>query len=167
MKLPKPVMLFPLILILGMNATASGPVGVFAIVEKVVFEPDDKKPQRIQIWGAFEVWQEGSRTSYSKPEKGYLYYKIPPSTSASIPSSQLEANTLAVWTDLRKVAGTGELIGFGDDGKGRSGQMPGRIRKSTEKPISPDVFPLGNPVVKIGSAQPTVLADLKAALQTK
>ena len=167
MKVIKPALFISLILIIGMSVSASGPVGVFAVVEKVILEPDDKKPQRIQIWGAFEVWQDGSRTSYSKPEKGYLYYKIPSSPSSKIPSSTVEAATLAIWADVKKVAGTGELVGFGDDGKGPSGQTPGRVRKLTEKPTAPDVFPLGNSFVKVGSAQPTVLADLRAVLQTK
>ena len=31
----------------------SGPVGIFGIVEKVVFEPDERAPERIQVFGAF------------------------------------------------------------------------------------------------------------------
>ena len=32
---------------------ASGPIGVYGIVEKVVFEPSASAPERIQVWGAF------------------------------------------------------------------------------------------------------------------
>ena len=32
---------------------ASGPLGIYGIVEKVVFEPNEQAPERIQLWGAF------------------------------------------------------------------------------------------------------------------
>ena len=32
---------------------ASDPVGIYAVVKKVVFEPNETAPERIQIWGAF------------------------------------------------------------------------------------------------------------------
>jgi len=32
---------------------ASGRIGFYGIVEKVVFEPNETAPERIQIWGAF------------------------------------------------------------------------------------------------------------------
>ena len=35
------------------HLTASGPLGIYGIVEKVVFEPNEAAPERIQVWGAF------------------------------------------------------------------------------------------------------------------
>ncbi len=35
------------------TGSASGPIGVYGIVEKVVFEPNDKNPERVQVFGAF------------------------------------------------------------------------------------------------------------------
>jgi hypothetical protein len=32
---------------------ASGPIGVYALIDKVVFEPNDTAPDRVQIWGVF------------------------------------------------------------------------------------------------------------------
>ena len=34
---------------------ASGPVGIYGIVERVVFEPSEQAPERIQVWGAFAI----------------------------------------------------------------------------------------------------------------
>jgi len=39
---------------------ASGPVGFYAVIEKVVFEPDEKAPERMQLWGAFAVVDGGA-----------------------------------------------------------------------------------------------------------
>ena len=158
MRSAKPPLLLALVLIAGMTARASGPIGIFAIVEKVILEPDDKKPQRIQIWGTFKVQQEPGSSTYSKAEKGYLYFRIP--SSGRTPPSALEAMTLPLWGDLRKVAGTGEVVGFGGD---VSGPPVGTVRKATEKPTSPEEFSLGNPVVKLGTSQLIIQAELKAA----
>ena len=137
--------------------SASGPVAVYAIVDKVIFEPNETAPQRIQIWGAFSVAAARQySTDYSSAQKGYLYYKL---------EGRTEQATRAMWTDLKKLAGTGEAVGFGggyvDSGAGT------RVRKSTEKPDSPDAFPLGNPVIRLESSQPDVVARLRAAPEAK
>jgi hypothetical protein len=137
--------------------SASGPVAVYAIVDKVIFEPNETAPQRIQIWGAFSVAAQPNSTNYSSAQKGYLYYQLGPSS--------VQAATRATWTDLKKVAGTGKAVGFGG---GFSAGGPGaRVRKSKEKPDSPDVFPTGNPVVRLASSQPDVVANLRKALEAK
>ena len=35
------------------QAFASDPIGIYALVDKVVLEPNEKNPERIQIHGAF------------------------------------------------------------------------------------------------------------------
>src|SRR6185295_4943346 len=106
--------------------------------------------------------------SYSGAQRGYLYYKIEPATtgleSATVRAARTSA-TLNAWADLKNIAGTGEAVGFGGSLVGAS--ESGRVRKATEKPDSPDGFPFGNPVVKLGASQPAVVSDLKAALQAK
>ena len=136
--------------------SASGPVAVYAIVDKVIFEPNETSPQRIQIWGAFSVAAQPYSTNYSPAQKGYLYYKLDRSS---------EQSTRATWADLKKVAGTGEAVGFGG-GFSASG-AGARVRKSTEKPDSPDAYPIGNPVVRLASSQQDVVARLRAAPETK
>src|SRR6059036_1850645 len=56
-------------------ALASDPVGVYAVVDKVVLEPSEANPERIQVWGAFAI-AEGYGYTYKKAERGYLYYKL-------------------------------------------------------------------------------------------
>lgn len=44
------------ILVLVQNSVAkNGNVGIYGIVDKVVFEPDGSTPERIQIWGLIVV----------------------------------------------------------------------------------------------------------------
>ena len=136
--------------------SASGPISVYAIVDKVIFEPNETAPQRIQIWGAFSVAAQQYSTNYSAAQKGYLYYKVDRSNPG------FEQSTRATWADLKKAAGTGEAIGFGG---GYTTGAVGRVRKATEKPDSPDAFPVGNPVTRLGSSQQDMVAKLKAALK--
>jgi hypothetical protein len=117
------------------NVRASDPVGIYAVVDKVVLEPNEKSPERIQIWGTFSTWANYGDV-YGKPEKGYLYYKLP-SNNAKV--------ALAEWADLKAVAGTGQGIAFGQRYSG-----PGRIRAANEKPESPDSYILGQGITKIG-----------------
>ena len=145
-------------LVLAMMATtyASGPIAVYALVDRVVFEPNDNSPTQIQIWGTFSVAKSRSSGNYSVPEKGYLYYKIGPSSTQS---------TRTVWADLKKVSGTGEVIGFG--GGFAATEDSGRVRPAAEKPKDPELFPIGNPVTRLGTSQADIVTKLKAASQAR
>src|SRR5687767_11669403 len=56
---------------------ASDFVGVYAVVEKVVLEPNESAPERIQIRGGF-AFSDGKRGSgYGEARRGYLYYSCP------------------------------------------------------------------------------------------
>jgi hypothetical protein len=89
------------------NLIASGPVGFYAVIEKVVFEPNDKMPEHMQLWGAFAVVDGGASQpgATSKPLRGYLYFKLPEGSA--------QAAAKAEWNDLKSVAGTGQAVGFG------------------------------------------------------
>src|SRR5689334_1269098 len=69
------------LLIFQSNAFASDPTGVFALIDKVVLEPNDTAPERIQVWGAFAVAEQKdrdpNRDAYKAAEKGYLYFSLP------------------------------------------------------------------------------------------
>jgi hypothetical protein len=147
----------------SIQVRASGPISVYAIVEKVVLEPNDQAPERVQLWGVFSVVTPGDSGTYgqvySKPERGYLYFKA---------SEDGLARDVAAWADLKKVAGTGQAIGFGGRARSRfSDELAGRVRRATEKPKSPDTYPSGNPVVLLGAAQTSIVAQLKAALDAR
>ena len=131
---------------------ASNPVGVYAVVEKVVFEPAEGAPQRVQVWGAFAVADTRNNDDYTSPQKGYLYY--------SCPSNQ-DRTCANEWADLKSVAGKEAGVGFG----GRF-VAAGRIRKAAEPPSAPDVYPIRMGVVRMTGVrdQGSIVGKLKAAL---
>ena len=116
------------ILGLSLPAMASDPVGIYALVDKVVLEPNDAAPERIQIWGAFSL-ATGRGEIYESPVRGYMYYEL----NKNEPDASRKE-----FADLKRVAGTSQCVGFG----GR--YIPTcRIRKPEEKPASPDAYPIG------------------------
>ncbi len=141
---------------------ASDPVGVYALVERVVFEPNEMAPSAVQIWGAFSLAVEPPRPTY-KPEqaygpaeKGYLYLTCPAGKSTQC---------VAEWRDLQSMAGKPDVAGFGT----RWGTGAPKIRRVDEKPVSPDAYQLNMGVVKLGKygEYPTIANALKAALGRK
>jgi hypothetical protein len=116
------------------TAAYSDWTGVYARIDKVVFEPNATAPERIQVWGAFALASKQDRNSYDPAERGYLYFSLKPGK---------EDVCRKEWADLKAVAGTGEIVGFG----GRP--MPTRLRKGADKPADPDVYPLGSGITKM------------------
>src|SRR5436190_15332761 len=116
------------------RALASDPVGVYALVDKVVFEPNEKNPERIQSRGAFAI-AEGYGYTYKNAERGYLYYKMNPDKPNACRNE---------WADLKAVAGTGQLVAFGS----RYGDK-GTLRKKEAKPENPDVYPVAMGLTKV------------------
>ena len=117
---------------------ASGPIANYAIIDKVVLEPQKDKPDHVQIWGTFVMAQDARGSSYSEPVHGYLYYEA---NKNNVDICRRE------WADMEKVAGTGQVIGFADT---YSFGNLGKVRKGNEKAEKPDRFPLGNGVSTIG-----------------
>ena len=134
---------------------ASDPIGVYAVIEKVVLDPAQGQPERIQVWGAFALSDTRNQDDYLAPQKGYLYYSCAPQQAATCQKE---------WADLQSVAGKGLGVGFG----GRH-IANGRVRSATDKPESPDVYPIRMGVYKTDSrgAQPAVIQKLKAALTAR
>jgi hypothetical protein len=130
----------------------SDPIGLYAVVDKVVLEPSDSAPERIQVWGAFALSDSNSVDGYSAPQTGYLYYRC---------QSGQENTCRNEWTDLKSVAGKGIGVGFG----GRH-TATGRVRKASDKPADPDPYPIRMGVVRTGSMnnQPAIVSALKQAL---
>lgn len=108
-------------------ARASGTLGVYGIVERVVFEPSASAPERVRVYGAFALYASAraaragtpdggpaissaaaaatSASAMSGSERGYLYFTLPfPETS--------HAAARREWADLAAVAGTGEPVAF-------------------------------------------------------
>lgn len=149
------VFLCTVLTLTAVELRASDPVGIYAVVEKVVFEPNQDSPQRIQIWGAFALADGKPGDGYEGPQRGYLYYTIP---------AGKEEICKKEWADLKTVAGTGQGIGFGARYAAK-----GRIRKKDEKPEGPDNYPIGFGLVRMGSRhnQPRIIVQLKEALRPR
>jgi hypothetical protein len=112
---------------------ASDRTGVYARVDKVVFEPNAESPERAQVWGVFAIAQTDNPNDYQSPARGYLYFKLDSNSQA----------TRNEWNDLKQVAGTGEIVAFG------SRRTAPRLRKPDQKPEEPDAYGVNVGVVKI------------------
>ena len=116
---------------------ASGPMGVYARIDKVVLEPGSGSPDRIQIWGVFSIaTPNGANDAYQAPVRGYLYFSLP----SDQPIGRKE------WADLKALAGTGEIAAFGS----RWATAP-RLHKKDEAPQDPDQYVLNTGVNRMRS----------------
>jgi hypothetical protein len=127
-------------------ARASGPVAVYALIDSVSLELNAEKPERIRLSGVFITAVERTN-EYSAPKRGYLYFTLP-----------LENDSLArsEWADLKKVAGTRQVVGIGSSWAGSA-----RVRNADEEPKSPDRYMMGNGLVKVNSDHPRAKALLE------
>jgi hypothetical protein len=113
---------------------ASDRVAVYALIDRVVLEPGPDNPERIQIWGVFSVAKPEDRDLYQPAERGYLYF------TASSRDRELIRHE---WADLKASAGTGRVVSFGTRFAETFRATPARVRPSSEKPASPDVYESG------------------------
>ena len=122
-------------ILLASVAQASDVIAVYALVERVVMEPNADKPEQIQIWGVFSVAEPNDRNSYQVPQRGYLYFKLP-STKEDVARNE--------WADFKSIAGKREAVGFGN-----RHMVKLRVRKADEKPKAPDIYQVELGLVKI------------------
>lgn len=117
-------------------AIASDHVGIYGIINKVVLEPSESAPERVQLWGTFTV-AEGSGSTYATPHRGYMYFELPKSKPE-----------LAVkeWKDMAAVAGKTEAVGFAQRHKEK-----GKVRKPDEAPKNPEPYPLGFGLTRVAT----------------
>ena len=132
---------------------ASGPISVYALVDKVTFEPSADKPERIRVSGVF-ITAAGRQDEYSEPQRGYLYFALPRDFALPRGNSDL---ALREWSDLKSIAGSHQVVGFGSSWYG---ETRARVRKSDEEAKSPDDYPLGNGLVRVNPDQPRAKALL-------
>lgn len=118
--------------LLALPAGASDPTGIYALVDKVVLEPAQGEPERVQIWGVFALAEARRGDNYIDPARGYLYCSL---------RKDKESVCRIEWADLKKLAGTGQALGMGSRYYLMSSRV--RVRKATEKPEGPDTYPLG------------------------
>ena len=184
MKTTKATLVTIALLFMVATLTASGPVGIYGIIEKVVFEPNEQAPERIQVWGAFAyVDGAGLGLNITEVKRGYLYFEryAPPFAG---PNNGLPVE-LKEWNDLKGVAGTGQAVAFGrwayigtfqsiqpeKDSRifprrgGASADL--RVRAASEPPSRPGVYETNSGVVKLSEqgSHAEVVKQLKAALK--
>jgi hypothetical protein len=175
----------------AVDLVASGRVGVYGIVEKVVFEPSEQSPQRVQVWGVFAYANTlgggSDEGAVSSARRGYLYFKLPEPYDPTFETVKRE------WRDLTAVAGTGQAIGFGHwgyigsfaglDPNTRSGSPPYilemypgrgvqtdlRVRPASEPPTSPATYQTNAGIVRLSpqGSHANVVADLKRLVATR
>jgi len=101
--------LLSLSLLAAVTALASGSqVEVYGIVSKVVVEPNDAYPERVQIWGTFTLVDNGpaGRGATLTPQRGYLYFSLPTESNA-------KNAAMKEVSDFRAIAGKGQAVAFG------------------------------------------------------
>lgn len=128
-------------------ALASDPVGIYAFVDRVVLEPNDTAPERIQVWGGFAL-AEGRGDTYTRATRGFMYFKLTP-TKETLCRNE--------WNDLKSVAGTGTIVGFG-----RRHSPNGTVRKPDARAENADGYPLGFGMQKVSMKDYQPLKELKA-----
>ncbi len=173
-----------IVLLTSLNASASGPIGLYGIVERVVFEPNETAPERVQVWGAFAFVDGGAARPGTTlaPKRGYLYFKLPSGTQQAVKTE---------WADLKSLAGSGQAIGFGSWGyigsltgldarTSTSGNTPPyviaegavtdvRVRPASESPANPGVYTTNAGIVKLTDegSHAAIVRQLKETLKTK
>lgn len=133
-------------------AIASGPVSIYALVDKVTFEPNAGKPERVRISGVFIIANQRTvtadgRTEWhdSGPQRGTLYFAY----GVNWDLARKE------WADLQSVAGTRQVVAFASSYVGNW-----HIWNLQETPTKPDDYPYGIGVVKVNADQPKAKALL-------
>lgn len=182
------VTLVAAVVLLTTTARASGLVGMYALIERVVLEPNAQSPERIQVWGAFAYANGGvgdGMIGWSDATRGYMYFALPTLVTPDDRSTTLIRRE---WADLTAVAGTGQVVAFGRWGYiGRFDVLTGdgaqgphmflerapwggertdlRIRGAGETPRSPAAYQFNAGVVRIPAegTHRALVAQLRAA----
>ena len=81
---------------------ASDRNGIYARIERVKLNNADSPDATIQVWGVFSLAK--GRADYHEPQYGYMYYRL---------RTDAEDVCRNEWLDLKRVAGTNQLIAFG------------------------------------------------------
>jgi hypothetical protein len=155
-------LVIPAIAVLALAALPSArkdALGVYGLVDSVIFEPRAENPDRVIVWGVFAIADnigiENGEISYidvgafRPAQRGYLYYTI---------NRTNEALTRAEWAALQSFAGKREPVAFGgafppmdsirtpaafDMAFARRAMAyNGRLRRADESLAGPDTFPL-------------------------
>jgi hypothetical protein len=116
------------------RAAASDPVGVYGVIEYVKFEPNEVEPERVQLWGWFEMANKEERR-YSEPRRGCLYYRL---------DNETKAICRKEWRDLDETAGSGKCVAFGQ----RYAEL-GKVREKIDESTVAVPYPVASGLFEI------------------
>ncbi len=124
---------------LSSSALASDPMGVFARVDSVEYEPTKGAATRVVIRGVFGLHQGNVPFTYGAPIPGYMYYACP---------ADLEADCREQWADIEAaIAVKTVCVGWGQQ------LTPvGTVRSAGTSPQNPDFYELGMGVTQASKA---------------
>ena len=109
-------------------ALPSEPIGVFAILDKVVMKPNAEQPTEVELQGAFAV-AEGSRGDYYRaPRRGVLRFS----------AGKKPEEAVSQWRELAKHAGSGVCVALSTRSEQFVSQNPLRVAALGE-PAGPAV----------------------------
>jgi hypothetical protein len=119
-----------LVTLVPISAFAKGvTIGIYGIVDQVTFEPDEASPRSIRISGVFVVPVRLSSGDYRAPQRGYLRFQIRPGEEEAVRKD---------WNEIRKLAGTGQVVGFGQYWMLDPSDPSGSLHRSLEVTVHPD-----------------------------
>lgn len=122
-------------------AVMSEAFGVYANLGRLVFEPDENAPERVQIWGAFSV--HAGDSEYQLRERGYLYFRLPSGPGAATATQD--------WRTLKKHYENrpeGWEVAPGTHAFMKSGTVI-RVRTRDEPPANPDTYIPGRTPLRV------------------
>ena len=148
----KPVLLFSAVSLILLSVSFNSvlakcaTLGIYAIVDQVTFEPNERSPEFIRISGLFVVPVRLSSGAYHQPKKGYLYFRIRPEREEAIRKD---------WAQLKHFAGTGEVVAFAEYWVPNPNDPQGNPHHSLEVTVhaegesspTPDIYPIPLPGV--------------------
>ena len=113
---------------------ASDRIAIYARVDRVVLTPNASAPTTIQVFGVFAMADRKNPSNYQPPVRGYLYFRLPG-------DEQLARRE---WADLQSVAGTAQIVAFGN-----RYTTTARVRPEKESPSAPDLYDVDTGLTKI------------------
>jgi hypothetical protein len=125
-------------------------IGIYAVIDQVTFDQDGPLPNTVRISGVFVVPVPHSSGQYYEPQRGFLYFRVPPET---------EQAARKEWGRLKTFAGTGQVVGFAHYWVPNPNDLYGNPRHSLEVSVRtgedatpPEVYPLPHPdgIVRAG-----------------
>ena len=179
MKVSSVIRVMVLLILTPIITRASGPLGIYGVIERVVFEHNDVSPERLQIFGAFALVDGGLQNpgGATTVQRGYLYVRLPATNTGIKPEAVRKE-----WADLKAVAGTGQAVGFGSFGYiGRFESLRAdqpydnlndfypHVRPVSEKPSNPEQYRTQTGVVKLSEtgSHAQLVKQLKDAVRAR